>query len=48
MKDMKEEIKKEKDEETKTQTIISQPAFCMKALIARKVTEGDKRNQKKS
>ena len=42
MKDMKEEVKKEKDQEEKTQTIQSEPGFCIKMLIARKVEEKDK------
>jgi len=37
MKDMKQEIVKEKEEEVKKQTIVSQPAFCMKTLIARHI-----------
>lgn len=37
MKDMKQDVAKEKEEEVKKQTIVSEPAFCMKALIARKV-----------
>ena len=41
---MKEDIAKEKQEEVKKLTIVSEPAFCMKALIAKRV-EG-KENKK--
>ena len=37
MKDMKTEMKKEADEETKKNNIKSKAAFSMKVLIAKKV-----------
>ena len=46
MKEMKQEISKEKEEETKSQTIQSEPAFCIKFLVAKKVSEIDKKNRK--
>jgi len=42
MKDMSTEIKKEKDEEIKQLTIVGEPSFCMKALVAKKVDPKEK------
>ena len=39
MQEMKSTIGKEKEEETKKQTIESTAAFCMRILIARKVPQ---------
>eukprot|EP00347_Sterkiella_histriomuscorum_P009421 403341278 len=47
MTEMKTEISKEKDEEVKKQTITSNPGFCMKALVAKRVDQTQQKDQKK-
>ena len=47
MSEMKEELKKEKDVETKNYTINSSPAFCMKVLVARKLDKKEEEKQQK-
>lgn len=43
MSEMKEEIAKEKKEEEKAQTIVSEPSFSVRIFTARKVTGGKKK-----
>ncbi len=43
MTEMKEEIAKEKQEEVKSQTIVSEPSFSIRIFIARKVTAANKK-----
>lgn len=42
---MKSEIAKEKDEEKKKSTIVAQPAFCMKALVAKKILKRETQSE---
>jgi hypothetical protein len=46
MTEMKTEMQKEKEEEIKNQTITSQPSFCMKVLVARKVEKKEEEKKK--
>ena len=46
MKEMKQEVDKEKEAEKKAQTIQSEPAFCIKFLVAKKIEEKDKKSKK--
>ena len=39
MQEMKTEIKKEKEEEVKNMTVTSEPAFCMKVLVAKLIED---------
>jgi hypothetical protein len=43
MEEMKTETAKEKEQETKLLTVTSEPGFCIKALIARRVEEKEKK-----
>lgn len=45
MGEMKQEISKEKEEEKKAQTIQSEPAFCVKCLVAKKILAKDRKSK---
>lgn len=46
MKEMKQEVNKEKEAEKKAQTIKSEPAFCIKFRVAKVFSEKDKKKKK--